>query len=132
MSITCGNRARHTDGGPAVHASVKAVRACYLAPETWDCEWMFALTHPEDGLTYTILCGGLSWFLVDGRGYTCESGHEEIYAEVRAAERWDYAADPEEAGLLAGCGVQPVAMNGGGIDIDPGAFHYAAGLPASR
>ena len=74
-------------------------------------------------------CGGLAWFLPEDRGYTCEYGHDHIYAEVRHHEGWDYAADPEEVGLLAGRGIQPVAMNGGGIEIDAQAMRYAASLP---
>ncbi|MGW4528857.1 hypothetical protein [Amycolatopsis sp. NPDC004378] len=129
MPVNCGNRRRHADGEPAAHASADAVRACFLAEETWTCDWLTAHTNPEDGEQYTVECGGLAWFLPEGRGHTCEHGHDHIYAEVRHREGWDYAADPDEAGLLAGRGIQPVAMNGGGIAIDDGARRYAASLP---
>lgn len=129
MPVNCGNRNRHAAGEPITHASVDAVRACFLAEQTWVCEWLVPLMNPEDGETVAVDCGGLAWFLPEDRGYTCEYGHDHIYAEVRHREGWDYAADPEEAGLLAGRGIQPVAMNGGGIDIDAGARSYAASLP---
>lgn len=123
MPVNCGNRARHADGAAVTHASVDAVRACYLAGETWACDWLVPLVNPEDGeVSVAVECGGLSWHLPDGRGYTCEYGHDHVYAEVRQKEGWDYVVDPEEAGLLAGRGVVPVAMNGGPIDIDPSAF----------
>jgi hypothetical protein len=129
MSVNCGNRRRHADGGPAAHASIDAVRACCLAEETWFCDWQTAHNHPEDGEQYVLECGGLAWSLPGDRGYTCEHGHDHIYADVCDREGWGYVADPEEAGLLAGRGVQPVAMNGGGIEIDSAAMHYAASLP---
>lgn len=129
MPVNCGNHSRHADGGPATHASVDAVRACYLAEETWVCNWLVALVNPEDGEECAAECGGLAWFLPDDRGYTCEHGHDHVNDEVRQREGWDYAADPGEAGLLAGRGIQPVAMDGGGIDVDVDAMHYAAGLP---
>lgn len=132
MPVTCGNRARHADGKPAVHADVTEVRECYLGPQTWRCDWLFGVRHPEDGEIYAVPCGARAWYLPAGRGYTCAAGHEHIYAEVRAAEGFDYAADEVEAGLLAGRGVRPVAMNGGPIDIDTGAFRYAAGLTPTR
>lgn len=130
MPFNCGNRARHASGQPEHHATIDAVRACYLESETWPCTWLMSYTHPEDGEIRTVECAGLSWFLLDNRGYICEHGHEHIYAEVRAVERWDYAADPEEAGLLAGRGVRPIAMDGTAIDIDLAAFRYAAGISA--
>ncbi len=129
MPITCGNRAGHPDGRPATHATIGAVRACCTAERTWACDWLVPHMHPEDGEIYTLECGGLAWDLPDDRGHTCEFGHEHVHAEARHAEGWDYAADPEEAGLLAGRGVIPVAMDGGPIDIDTGAFTYAAALP---
>ncbi|MDT7785195.1 MAG: hypothetical protein QOF58_3614 [Pseudonocardiales bacterium] len=125
----CGNRARHAEGTPVAHASVAAIRACFLEEEVWPCSWLVELTNPEDGESTYVECAGLTWYLPGNRGYACENGHEHIYDHVRADEGWDYVADPEEAGLLAGRGVRPVAMNGGSIDIDHGAFRYAAGLP---
>ncbi|GAA2679024.1 MULTISPECIES: hypothetical protein [Actinosynnema] len=124
----CGNRSRHTDGKPVVHASVDAVRACCLADEVWACRWLVARFNHEDGEEYVVECGGLSWHLPDDRGHTCEHGHDHIYADVREREGWDYAADPDEAGLLAGRGVHPVAMNGGAIEINYQAMRYAASL----
>lgn len=129
MPVKCGNRQAHADGGPAVHASVEAVRACFQAGRTWPCDWLVGETDPEDGELRTRDCGGLAWLLPDGRGYTCEHGHEHIHDEVRRSEGWDYAADPQEAGLLAGRGVRPVAMDGGGIAVDSAAAAYAASLP---
>lgn len=129
MPVTCGNRERHCDGEPAPHASVEAVRACFLAQQIWTCDWHVPVRNDEDGEEYAVECGGMAWFLPDDRGYTCEYGHEHIDAEVRRRERWDYVADSQEAGLLAGRGVHPVAMNGGGIDIDLQALHYAISLP---
>lgn len=127
MSV-CGNRARHTDGEPVAHTSIDAVRACHLAEEVWACEWLVPRFNHEDGEQYTVECGGLSWHLPENRGYTCEHGHDHIYDEVRRRERWDYAADEDEAGLLAGRGIHPAAMNGGPIDINPDAMRYAASL----
>lgn len=125
----CGNRARHDKGVQVVHATVDLVRVCFLDKDVWDCTWLSWVTNPEDGERTTEECGGLTWNLPDGRGYACEHGHSHVYDEVRASERWDYAADEEEAGLLAGRGTRPVAMDGGPIDFDLGAFRYAAGLP---
>ncbi|HET6286473.1 MAG TPA: hypothetical protein VFG15_06950 [Amycolatopsis sp.] len=129
MPVTCGNRRRHPDRETATHATVAAVRACYLAREIWPCGWQTGRVNPEDGEQYVVECDGLTWYLPDDRGYACEHGHTHIYAEVRQLEGWDYAADPEEAGLLAGRGIQPAAMNGGGIDIDHQAMRYAMSLP---
>lgn len=103
--------------------------ACCLAKQIWVCDWHVPFRNDEDGEEYAIECGGLAWYLPDDRGYTCEHGHDHVYAEVRRREGWDHAADREEAGLLAGCGIRPVAMNGGGIDIDLEAMRYAASLP---
>lgn len=129
MPVSCGNRRRHVGGEPVTHASAAAVHACFFAEEIFTCGWRTAAVHPEDGEHYEVECGGLSWYLRDGRGYTCEDGHEHIYAEVCHREGWDYAADSAEAGLLAGRGIRPVAMNGGPIDVDPGALRYAMSLP---
>lgn len=129
MPVICRNRRRHANGETVAHASVDAVRACFLADEVWACDWLAMHTHPEDGEQYALECGGLAWGLPDGRGHTCEHGHDHIYGDVRHREGWDYAADPEEAGLLAGRGIRPVAMNGGGIDIDLAALRHAASLP---
>ncbi|WP_410646208.1 hypothetical protein [Amycolatopsis sp. cmx-4-54] len=131
MSITCGNRAGHDDGKPAIHATIDAVRACCTAGLVWACDWLLARTHPEDGETYTVECGGLSWHLPDGRGTTCEFGHSHIYAEVRQDERWDYAEDDEEAKRLARLGVAPFTMDGKPFDIDSDALLYPAGLTSA-
>lgn len=120
--IRCGNRRHET---VTHHRDVATVRRCFSDTETWDCSWLVPFHYPEDGETGSRECGGLSWYLPDGRGYECENGHDHIYDEVRAAEGWDYAADPDEAGLLAGVGVRPVAMNGGPIEINPDAMAYA-------
>lgn len=130
MSVTCGNSAKHESGGPMAHASVEAVRACCQDKTIGACTWN-VLIDTEDG-PMAVECGGLMWLLADGRGYTCEFGHERIYDEVRKDEGWDYAADPEEAGLLAGRGVTPVAMNGGPIDINLEAMRHAASLGPVR
>lgn len=108
------------------HASAEAARACHFAEETWPCDWQ-VLVDTEDG-PMPVECRGLSWFLADGRGYTCEFGHEHIHAEVLVRRGRAYAADPEEAGLLAARGVVPMAMDGGSIAVDPGAFHYGLTL----
>jgi hypothetical protein len=105
------------------HEDAAAARRCQ-AGETWICGWQYQVY--VEGEPYIRGCTGAAWDT--GRGFTCEWGHEHVTAEVRHAEGWDYAADPEEAGLLAGVGVQPVAMNGGGIDIDPGAMQYAMSI----
>lgn len=125
----CGNRARHGREVRVRHDTVEGVRACFREEEIWECGWLNELVNPEDGEIVAVACKGVTWYLPDGRGYECEHGHDHIYCEVRASEGWDYAADPQEAGLLAGRGVHPVAMNGGPIDVDPGARAYAASLP---
>lgn len=130
MEITCGNLEVH-EGILVKHASVEAVRACFAGRVIGTCNWLVAVpAHFVPELDdwcdpYERDCGALMWDLVDGRGYTCESGHEHIYDEVRAHERWDYAADSGEAGLLAGYGVHPVAMDGTGIEIDLNAMRHA-------
>lgn len=123
--IRCGNREHQTE---TYHRDVATVRRCFSSETTWACSWLVPFHYPEDGETYTRECGGLSWELPDGRGFECEHGHDHIYDEVRAVEGWDYAADPGEAGLLAGRGVAPVAMNGGSIEIDQNAMAYAMRL----
>jgi hypothetical protein len=125
MSIRCGNRPAH-HGSIAYHETIESVRLCYGPTETWSCSWLVPW-DTEDG-PGTRECGALSRYLPDGRGWACEHGHDHIYAEVCAAEGWDYAADPQEAGLLAGRGVRPVAMDGGHIEIDQAAMAYAASL----
>jgi hypothetical protein len=122
-AIRCGNR-DHTE--TTYHVNVDVVRRCFSATETWACAWHVPVYFEEDGEAGSRECGGLSWHLPDGRGYECENGHDHIYDEVRAAEGWDYAADPDEAGLLAGVGVRPVAMDGTSIAINWNAAAYAA------
>ena len=132
-SISCGNHGVLGNDEPVKHSSVEAVRRCHAA-ETWSCTWLIEIpagydAQVEDWVDAHVReCGGLSWYLEDGRGYECEYGHDHVYDEIRAQEGWDYAADPEEAGLLAGRGVHPVAMDGTAIEIDPGAMRYAMGL----
>lgn len=120
--IRCGNRAHEIT---TYHRDIATVRLCFSDAETWPCSWLVADFVDEDGETRVRECGGLSWHLRDGRGYECENGHDHVYDEVRAVEGWDYAADPDEAGLLAGVGVRPVAMDGGPIEINPDAMAYA-------
>lgn len=120
--IRCGNRDHLTE---TYHRDVATVRRCFSTETTWACSWLVADGTTEDGEPWIRECGGLSWYLADGRGYECEHGHDHIYDEVRAREGWDYAADPDEAGLLAGVGVHPVAMDGGSIEINPDAMLYA-------
>jgi len=120
--IRCGNRDHENI---TYHRDTATVRVCFSTIETWACSWLVPVYFEEDGETGTRECGGLSWNLPNGRGYECENGHDHIYCEVRAAEGWDYAADPDEAGLLAGRGVHPVAMDGTGIEINPAAMTYA-------
>jgi hypothetical protein len=121
--IRCGNR-KHTE--TTYHIDIEDVRACFAHSETWACTWLVAFSL--DGETHTRDCGAVSWNLAEGRGYACTNGHEHIYCDVRAAEGWDYAADPDEAGLLAGRGVRPVAMDGTGIEVNQAAMAYAASL----
>jgi hypothetical protein len=120
--IRCGNRDHETE---TYHRDVATVRRCCSTETTWPCSWHVPVYYEEDGETGERPCGGLSWYLPDARGYECENGHDHIYDEVRAAEGWDYAADPDEAGLLAGVGVRPVAMDGGPIEVNPAAMLYA-------
>lgn len=121
--IRCGNR-KHTE--TTYHIDIADIRACCAHDETWACTWLVAFSL--EGETHTRDCGAVSWNLPGERGYTCTNGYEHIYCEVRAAERWDYAADSAEAGLLAGRGVRPVAVDGTGIEIDQAAMRYAASL----
>lgn len=120
--IRCGNRQAHDER--TYHASIESVRRCFSTETTWACTWLREI-DTEDGPGVTE-CGALSWNTA--RGYECEHGHDHVYDEVRAKEGWDYAADPDEAGLLAGRGVHPVAMDGTGITINPDAMRYAMSL----
>lgn len=52
--------------------------------------------------------GALSWHLAGERGYTCEAGHDHVYAEVRDREGWEYAEDEDEARQLARADATPV------------------------
>ncbi|HET6354679.1 hypothetical protein [Streptomyces sp.] len=45
-------------------------------------------------------------------GWSCERGHSHTYADVRAAEGWDYAHDEQEAALLGRAGIYAVRMDG--------------------
>jgi len=115
MTIRCGNRAAHAE--TTYHATVESVRACHR-DETWACTWLeyerdaFGLVYDEDGRPVIRECRALAWTLPDGRGYTCERGHEHIDAEVRDREGWDYVDGPEEARRLAKVGVASVGMDG--------------------
>lgn len=118
--ITCGNRAAH-DGTTAQHATTASVRACYdPSVETFACGWLIEVTTEVgddewgyEPYTRIVDCGALA-FATD-RGWHCEAGHDYVTAEVRHAERWDYASDEEEARQLRKYGVDAVAMNGGSI-----------------
>lgn len=117
MAITCGNRAKH-DGQTGTHTTVDLVRACYLDPNTFTCDWLVEVPahwveEIEDFVDAQIVeCGALAWELPDNRGWTCENGHEHIRAEVRDREGWDYAEDREEAKRLAKVGVASVQIDG--------------------
>ncbi|HET9144081.1 hypothetical protein [Actinophytocola sp.] len=116
-AITCGNRARH-NGTTGTHATVDNVRRCYLDPDAEICNWLIEIPahwveEIEDIVDAQIVeCGALAWELPDGRGWTCEAGHEHIHAEVRDQEGWDYAEDLDEANRLAKVGVASVQMDG--------------------
>lgn len=115
MAIRCGNRDAHTE--TTYHQTVEGVRACHR-DETWACGWLVSIPagyapEIENWVDARIVpCGALAWRLPDGRGYTCEAGHEHIYCEVRDAERWDYVDGPEEARRLAALGVAALGMDG--------------------
>jgi hypothetical protein len=85
--IRCGNRAVHSE--TTYHPTTESVRACF-AGQTGACDW-FVLGYYDDGTTYERPCGAFSW--TTGRGWECAKGHEHVYAEVRAAEGWDYDED---------------------------------------
>jgi len=118
MAIRCGNQAKHTE--TTYHENIAAVRACHRG-ETHPCNWLVSISagwssEIEDWVdARSVECGATSWELADGRGWTCAAGHEHIHAEVRDAERWDYADGPEEARRLAAVGVASVGMDGGPI-----------------
>lgn len=105
--IRCGNRAKHATR--TYHETIEGVRACHRG-ETWACTWLNGRTeHTEDGpVLVTSECGALAYPLPGDRGYTCEAGHEHIYAEVRADEGWEYAEDQDEAQRLERNGVRAV------------------------
>lgn len=107
MTIRCGNREAHAE--TTYHGTIEEVRACFRG-ETWACTWLLGRTeYTEDGpMLRTWECGAASWHLAGDRGYTCEAGHEHVYAEVRADEGWEYAEDEDEARRLASVGVMPV------------------------
>ncbi|MFJ3182595.1 hypothetical protein ACIPJN_29975 [Streptomyces sp. NPDC086796] len=65
------------------------------------CGWLVA-GHDEDGPTAYECRAPVQH---TNSGYSCARGHAHTYAEVRAAEGWDYASDPVEAELLAHFGV---------------------------
>lgn len=116
-TITCGNRARH-NGTTGAHATVDNVRRCYLDQSAEICNWLIEIPahwveEIEDFVdARQVECGMLAWELPEGRGWTCEAGHEHIHAEVRDREGWDYAEDLDEAKRLAAVGVASVQMDG--------------------
>jgi hypothetical protein len=108
MAITCGKCKEK-------HLTVDAVRACHTR-DTFACHWLIERpagwhVEAEDFVEASIIeCGALAW--EHERGWTCETGHEHIYAEVRSREGWEYAEDENEARGLAKAGVFPVDMQG--------------------
>jgi hypothetical protein len=116
MPFTC--RARGTE--PHTHEDAEVGRQHYLA-DTWTCGWLYqvrdryGVERDEDGQEVILECSGLAWELPNGRGHTCENGHEHINIETRVAERWDYAADAGEARLLAAAGTEPRDMELGRV-----------------
>jgi hypothetical protein len=99
----CGNR----------HDSVPAVRVCAAGGHIWPCGWLLVIGRDEDGQEIIGECGAESYG--DDRGYQCSAGHSHVYAEVRAAEGWDYASDPLEAEALRRNGVDAVSARGDSI-----------------
>lgn len=91
MSITCGNRARH-NGTTGTHATVAAVRACFLDPDTFTCPDLhyvrdrFGQVYDEDGRVVTAECGALAW--ATDTGHTCENGHTFTRPDARTADDW--------------------------------------------
>jgi hypothetical protein len=109
----------HTKCGQR-HDQIAVARLCERG-ETTPCTWMIEYTI--EGERYVRDCGAPAW--ETARGWECQDGHGHVYAEIRDAEGWDYAADSDEAGLLAGAGVDPVAMNGGSVAANPVAMRHA-------
>lgn len=115
-SIICG-KCRET------HGSVDAIRACY-AGNLHKCDWLVERTvswfdeETGDGEGYDVIedCGAEA--IVTDRGFTCAAGHEHTYAEIRHAEGWDYAEDPDEAARLARAGTEPRDL------VTAGPFRY--------
>lgn len=101
------------------HRSVETARRCY-AGDIFTCGWLYP--YQLEGEQCVGECDAAAW--ETDRGFTCEAGHEHVTAQKRLEEGWDYAADPYEAAGLARVGVEPVAMDGGAIDIDPYTFLY--------
>lgn len=112
--IRCGHCQGH-------HHSTAQVRVCgtgtYHDPDTGQthtdchpCDWLMDTgRYDEDGQKVIRECAHPSW--VDERGWRCAAGHEHVTAEIRYAERWDYA-DPDEAPAMARKGIRPVHMDG--------------------
>lgn len=98
------------------HHSAEVGRRCH-AGKTYPCGWQIQVGLDEDGGAVIDECGAAAWDTE--RGWKCDAGHEHVTAEARWREGWDYAADPGEAMLLARAGVQPVAMDGGPIEMAP-------------
>ncbi len=102
------------------HRDVATARACWQAArdekagiQVWPCTWLLEGRY-DDGSAFTYECGLPSRFTPQhGEGsYACDGGHDHVPAEVREAQGWDYAADEDEAALLARAGVRPVQMDG--------------------
>ena len=105
--MICGNCKTHA-------LSVKSVRACYESKlGVGGCGWLVSLGFDDCGGEIIRECG--AHLTMSDRGWSCEGGHEHVYAEVRWSEGWDYCADEGEAILLRRAGVDAVAMNGGPI-----------------
>jgi hypothetical protein len=102
------------------HPARELVRLCFAAArdekagiEVWSCSWLMEGRY-DDGSVFTYECGLPTRYddtAQDG-SYACDGGHDFVPAQARMAQGWDYAADEEEAILLARAGVRPVQMNG--------------------
>lgn len=110
--IRCGNRKAHRSELPEYHRTVEGVKRCH-AGTAGPCDWGVMVTT-EDGPAERSCydeTGAMGW--ENARGWECESGHEHVRDEVRAAEGWEYCEDDWDVKAVMAGGRLPVGMDGG-------------------
>ena len=110
--IRCGNRKAHRSELPEYHRTVEGVKRCH-AGTAGPCDWG-VMVMTEDGPVERSCydeTGAMGW--ENARGWECESGHEHVRDEVRAAEGWEYCEDDWDVKAVMAGGRLPVGMDGG-------------------